>query len=178
MICNARNQRLSPTPTTILFAYLSIIFLVKIYLADLMIVFLDEIGFKMETPAQEKQREEKKLKMKKQKKKLPYWMKYFAWTLLILTSFTSAFFVVLYGFEFGKEKSAQWISALFVSFFQDVCVSQPIKILGLALFIALIVKKPAADDEEEEGEANKKQIDEEYVGRGEKQVFLKKSQMS
>lgn len=135
---------------------------------------VDEIGFKMETPAQEKQREEKKLKMKKQKKKLPYWMKYFAWTLLILTSFTSAFFVVLYGFEFGKEKSAQWISALFVSFFQDVCVSQPIKILGLALFIALIVKKPAADDEEEEGEANKKQIDEEYVGRDNQDVERKR----
>lgn len=125
----------------------------------------DEIGLKMENEAQEKRREEKQKKTKKKKKKLPYWMKYFAWTLLILTSFTSAFFVILYGFQFGKEKSAQWISALFISFFQDVCVSQPIKILGLALFIALVIKKPAEEEEEDE-ETNKKQIDEEYLDRG------------
>lgn len=119
----------------------------------------------METAEQEKQREERKLKMKKRKKKLPYWMKYFAWCLLILTSFTSAFFVVLYGFQFGKEKSAQWISALTISFFQDVCVSQPIKILGLALFIALIVKKPAEEEDDQDGNSNKKQIDEEYLNK-------------
>ena len=77
-----------------------------------------DIGLKLETEAQEKQRTDKAAKVAKQKKKLPYWMKYFAWTLLILASFTSAFFVVLYGFQFGKDKSAQWLSALFVSFFQ------------------------------------------------------------
>ena len=116
----------------------------------------------METEQQEKEREEKAKKKKKKKKKLPYWMKYFAWTLQILTSFTAAFFVVLYGFQFGKEKSAQWISALMISFFQDVCVSQPIKILGLGLFIALIIKKPAEDEDEEE----KEKIDSDTLPQG------------
>ena len=131
----------------------------------------EDIAFKMETAEQEKQREERKLKMKKKKKKLPYWMKYVAWCLLILTSFTSAFFVVLYGFQFGKEKSAQWISALTISFFQDVCVSQPIKILGLALFIALIVKKPAEEEDDQDGNSNKKQIDEEYLNKEGTAIF-------
>ena len=130
-----------------------------------------DIGLKMETAAQEKLRQEKEVKKKKQKRKLPYWMKYFAWALLILTSFTSAFFVVLYGFQFGKEKSAQWISALMVSFFQDVCVSQPIKILGLALFIALVVKKPA-EEEEEEGDSNKLKLDEEYLDKSKLYLFI------
>ena len=116
----------------------------------------------METEQQEKEREEKAKKKKKKKKKLPYWMKYFAWTLQILTSFTAAFFVVLYGFQFGKEKSAQWISALMISFFQDVCVSQPIKILGLGLFIALIIKKPAEDEDE----LDKEKINSDSLPRG------------
>ncbi|XP_065682979.1 polycystin family receptor for egg jelly isoform X2 [Hydra vulgaris] len=120
-----------------------------------------DIGLKLETLTQEKSRLEKEKKLKKQNK-LPWWMKYFSWLLLVLVSFTSAFFVVLYGFTFGKEKSAQWLSTLFLTLFQDICVSQPIKIFGLALFIALIVKKPV-DDEEEEYEGNKKQIDEEYI---------------
>ena len=98
-------------------------------------------------------------------------MKYFAWLLLVLVSFTSAFFVVLYGFTFGKEKSAQWLSALFLTLFQDICVSQPIKIFGLALFIALIVKKPQ-DDEEEDYQGNKKQIDEEYINTNRGQIFF------
>ena len=78
-------------------------------------------------------------------------MKYFAWMLNILASFTAAFFVVLYGFQFGKARSEQWFSTFFLSFIQDVFVAQPLKVLGLALFIALIVKKP---NDEEDGEVD------------------------
>ena len=44
-------------------------------------------------------------------------------------------------------------------------MSQPLKIIGMALFIAMIVKKPV-EDEEEEGGGNKIQIDEQYMGPG------------
>ena len=117
-----------------------------------------DIGLKIEND--EKKKVDGKSKPKKPKRKLPYWMKYFAWILLILTSFTAAFFVVLYGFQFGKDKSAQWISSMMISFVQDVFISQPIKILFLGLFVALIVKKP----NEEEEEDNKKKNDEEFIG--------------
>eukprot|EP00794_Sanderia_malayensis_P014077 gene14077-15546_t len=119
-----------------------------------------DIGLNLDISEQgQSQKEEDKKKKKKKKKKFPWWMKYFAWTLLILTSFTSAFFVVLYGFTFGRDKSAQWISSMLISFVQDVFVTQPMKILFLGLFIALIVKKPAEEDEED----NRRMKDEVYV---------------
>ena len=101
-------------------------------------------------------------------------MKYFAWFLNILASFTAAFFVVLYGFQFGKEKSEQWFSAFFLSFTQDVFVAQPLKVLGLALFIALVVKKPPEDEDEGESDKddedmksfNSKQKDEDFDENG------------
>ena len=121
----------------------------------------DDINFKI---SREEQREEeqKKLKKKKKKKKkmLPYWWLYVGWTLCFLTCFTAAFFVVLYGLQFGKEKSAQWISSMLVTFFQDVLISQPLKVVAVALVIALIVKKP---QEEEEEEDKKKNDDEEWL---------------
>ena len=118
----------------------------------------DDINFRISK--QERREElEKKLKKKKKKKKkvLPYWWLYFGWTLCFLTCFVAAFFVVLYGLQFGKEKSAQWITSMLVSFFQDVLVSQPIKVVAIALVIALIVKKP----QEEEEEGDKKKMDDE-----------------
>ena len=103
-------------------------------------------------------------------------MKYFAWMLNILASFTAAFFVVLYGFQFGKEKSSQWFSTFFLSFIQDVFVAQPMKVLGLALFIALILKKPNDEDDDEKdpkemGYENRIQNDEEFLSNG-KSVHL------
>ena len=139
----------------------------RINIFNIGILFSDgsDIGLKLETAVQEKERDEKAKKKKKQKKKFPYWMKYFAWMLNILASFTAAFFVVLYGFQFGKDKSEQWFSTFFLSFIQDVFVAQPLKVLGLALFIALIIKKPSEDEDEDNSNANanRKQIDEEYL---------------
>lgn len=105
-----------------------------------------------------------KKKKKKKKKLLPYWFLYIAWGICFLTCFTTAFFCVLYGLQFGKEKSAQWISSMLISFFQDVLISQPIKILGIALIIAIIIKKPP--EEEEEDEDKKKLEDEEWLHDG------------
>lgn len=48
---------------------------------------------------------------------------------------------------------------MLISFFQDVLISQPIKILAVALIIAVIIKKPAEEEEEEEGD--KKKLDDE-----------------
>lgn len=87
---------------------------------------------------------------RKKSRKLPHWCVYIAWLGVFTVSFVSAFFVTLYGFQFGKEKSAQWLASLLVSLVQDVFISQPIKVLLVALFIALLIKKP-----QEEAETNK-----------------------
>ncbi|XP_015762233.1 PREDICTED: polycystic kidney disease protein 1-like 2 [Acropora digitifera] len=123
----------------------------------------DDISFRISKQERKEEMEKKQKKKKKKKKKLlPYWFLYIAWAICFLTCFTTAFFCVLYGLQFGKEKSSQWISSMLISFFQDVLISQPIKIFGIALIIAVVVKKPAEEEGEEEGD-KKKMDDEEWL---------------
>lgn len=75
-------------------------------------------------------------------KRLPWWFVYVGWALVILTSFTAASVTLLYGIEFGVKKSTQWLLSMFFSVTQDIFVSQPLKVVGLAIFFAHILKKP------------------------------------
>ena len=59
---------------------------------------------------------------------LPYWYIYVAWLGLCLTSVVCAFFVVLYGLQFGKDVTARWISSMTITFIQDVIISEPLKV--------------------------------------------------
>ena len=64
----------------------------------------------------------------KKKKPLPHWLIYVAYLLCFLTSVASAFFVILYGFQFGKMKSDQWVVSMLVSFGQSIFILQPLKV--------------------------------------------------
>ena len=80
----------------------------------------------------------------KQPYPLPHWCKYIAWALCILASITAALFVVFYSLQFGKEKSNRWLTAVVLSCTQDILVSQPLRLLCVAVFIAYIRAKRAA----------------------------------
>ena len=80
--------------------------------------------------------------VKEKKQKLPHWFIYIGWLGMIAVTFVSAFFVTFYGFQFGKEKATKWLISLVISFLQDVFISQPIKVLFVAVLIALLIKKP------------------------------------
>jgi len=90
---------------------------------------------------------------KKQKSKtfLPHWVIYIAYTIIFVTSGTAAFFVILYGFQFGKEKSDNWMKSMMLSFWQSVLLIQPVKVLALSVLVAMIIKDPKAASEEEGG---------------------------
>eukprot|EP00794_Sanderia_malayensis_P008930 gene8930-9882_t len=77
-------------------------------------------------------------KKKKPKKKatLPHWVIYIAYALIFIGSGTSAFFVILYGFSFGKEKSEGWLVSMMV--------------VALSVLIAMIIKDPKAASGDEE----------------------------
>ena len=79
---------------------------------------------------------------KRTKRKLPHWFVYIGWLGLLVITVTSAFFVLLYGIQFGKEKATQFLISLCISFVQDAFISQPMKVLFIALFIAFLLKKP------------------------------------
>ncbi|EDO38973.1 predicted protein, partial [Nematostella vectensis] len=81
---------------------------------------------------------------------LPHFFVYVGWFGIAGVSFTSAFFVTLYGFQFGKEKASQWITSMTISFLQDVLISQPIKVFIIAVFFALFLKKLDDDDDDHE----------------------------
>lgn len=76
----------------------------------------------------EEEADGKKKDKKKKKKTLPHYFVYISYGLVFITCTVSATFTVFYGLTFGKEKSEGWISSMMISFWQDVLVSQPLKV--------------------------------------------------
>ncbi|XP_078670967.1 uncharacterized protein LOC144911067 isoform X2 [Branchiostoma floridae x Branchiostoma belcheri] len=85
---------------------------------------------------------------KKKKRLLPWWCVFFAWFLVLSTCSLSAFFTMLYGFEYGREKAEAWVLTFLTSFFFDLAISQPLKILLIGFIFALIIKKPDSLDDD------------------------------
>uniref|UniRef100_A0A3B4YES0 Polycystic kidney disease protein 1-like 2 n=1 Tax=Seriola lalandi dorsalis TaxID=1841481 RepID=A0A3B4YES0_SERLL len=77
---------------------------------------------------------------------LPWWFIFVGWLLVIATSVVSGYFTMLYGLKFGKERSINWLVSMIVSFFQSTLVIQPLKVLCLAAFFALVIKKVDEED--------------------------------
>ncbi|KAI8502519.1 hypothetical protein Bbelb_201070, partial [Branchiostoma belcheri] len=103
--------------------------------------------------------------VKRDKKKgatlLPWWCVFFAYFLVFVSCFLSAFFTMLYGFEYGREKAEAWLLTFLTSFFIDLLITQPFKIILLAVFFALILRK--VDSEDEEVPAGQLEEDEIYM---------------
>lgn len=99
----------------------------------------------------------------KKKITLPYYFVYVGWSLVFIFSTGSAAVVVLYGITFQNKKSLEWLFSSCVSFVQDVLVTQPLKVLGLAVFFALVVKKPDKGEFEITEEALKLAEDEDFL---------------
>nr|XP_023646474.1 polycystic kidney disease protein 1-like 2 [Paramormyrops kingsleyae] len=81
---------------------------------------------------------------------LPWWFVFVGWFLVAATSGVAAYFTMMYGLTYGKQKSISWLISMVVSFFESVFVTQPLKVLGFAIFFALVLKKI---DQEEYGDA-------------------------
>ncbi|XP_028812925.1 polycystic kidney disease protein 1-like 2 [Denticeps clupeoides] len=75
------------------------------------------------------------------KKGLPWWFIFVAWFLVIASTGVSAFFTMLYGLKYGKVRSISWLISTVVSFFQSLFITEPLKVLGLAIFFALVLKR-------------------------------------
>ncbi|XP_056232679.1 polycystic kidney disease protein 1-like 2 [Seriola aureovittata] len=92
--------------------------------------------------------------VKKKKKKsggcwLPWWCVFLGWFLLLSISGVSTFFTLLYGFQYGKEKSTKWVMSLGLSLFQSIFILQPLKVIGIAVFFAVLLKPVAVEESEE-----------------------------
>ena len=65
---------------------------------------------------------------------------YLAWFLFVCSCAVSATFSIFYSLMWGKSISEQWLSSMFISFTQDVTVTEPVKVFFTALFLAVILK--------------------------------------
>lgn len=59
---------------------------------------------------------------------LPWWFVFVGWLLVLATSGVSAFFTMLYGLKYGKERSVSWLISMVVSFFESLFITQPLKV--------------------------------------------------
>eukprot|EP00058_Branchiostoma_floridae_P011086 XP_002596574.1 hypothetical protein BRAFLDRAFT_98322 [Branchiostoma floridae] len=67
--------------------------------------------------------------------------------LVFVTTNTAAFFVMLYTFEFGREKAEAWLLIFLTSFLSDLILIQPVKILAMAAMFAVCFKKANKGEE-------------------------------
>ena len=72
---------------------------------------------------------------------LPWWCIFLPWLMVVLTTVTCAFFTILYTFNFGVDKSLEWVRSLITSLFSDIFVNQPLTILFVACFFTFIIKR-------------------------------------
>ncbi|KAJ6652506.1 hypothetical protein lerEdw1_011476 [Lerista edwardsae] len=79
--------------------------------------------------------------------RLPWWALLVGWALLASLSAAATFFILLYGFHYGKESSLRWLVATAVSLGQSILVLQPLKVISCALFCVLILKRADGEDE-------------------------------
>ena len=55
--------------------------------------------------------------------------------------------VVSYGLSFGNDKTYQWVTSMLVSFFSSMLITQPLKIVLIAMAIGYCIKKANYDDD-------------------------------
>ncbi|XP_016396373.1 polycystic kidney disease protein 1-like 2 [Sinocyclocheilus rhinocerous] len=88
-----------------------------------------------------------------QKKKqgwwLPWWFLFIGWFLLFAMSGISTFFTLLYGFQYGRESSIQWVITLTLSLVQSIFILQPLKVIFVAIFFAMILRPVTVENNEE-----------------------------
>ncbi|XP_077979562.1 polycystin-1-like [Glandiceps talaboti] len=103
----------------------------------------------------------KKIRKKKKKCELPWGFVYVAWFLAGASMAVAFVMTIEVAGQFGKEKSTEWLKSMAFSLIQDILISQPIKVLFLAVFYALVIKTPDKAEEDEDSPHLDK--DEEWV---------------
>lgn len=72
-------------------------------------------------------------------KGLPWWFVFVGWFLVAATSGVSAYFTMMYGLTYGKERSISWLISMVVSFFESLFITQPVKVRDKIFFFYYIL---------------------------------------
>ncbi|CAF4162103.1 unnamed protein product, partial [Adineta steineri] len=90
------------------------------------------------------------IKNKKSQFTFPWWCLFIAYTLSFMIIAVSIFFIIVKGIIFGDLKTQKWLTSVLTGFFSSIILTQPIKILGLAVFFTLFCRNPNDDKEAKE----------------------------
>ncbi|GAA51570.1 polycystic kidney disease protein 1-like 2 [Clonorchis sinensis] len=123
---------------------------------------------------EQNQAEKSTIQKRRRERSCPWQMRIFAWLFLIVSLGVAVAFTTFYGVSFGEAVCQKWLSSLFLSFFASVILTQPIKVILLALFLSFACKNSErAEDvevmQEEDalieglGRRYQLQMDEEYM---------------
>ncbi|UJR12878.1 hypothetical protein I4U23_017052 [Adineta vaga] len=72
----------------------------------------------------------------------PWWCIFIAYTLSIMIIILSIFFII--------DKTQKWLTSVLTGFLSSICLIQPIKIICLAIFFALFIRRSTNDKEEKQ----------------------------
>ncbi|XP_046579091.1 uncharacterized protein LOC124286712 isoform X1 [Haliotis rubra] len=91
---------------------------------------------------------------------LPHFCVYISWVFAFICVFLSAFFIMLYSMEWGKDISEEWLVTFILSFFESLIIMDPVKVLVLAILFAILLKtlkasKPSHFDLDHIGRMNR-----------------------
>ncbi|CAF1602837.1 unnamed protein product, partial [Adineta ricciae] len=84
---------------------------------------------------------------KRSKLTLPWWWIFIAYGVCFLLVSVSIFFIIARGIEFGDLKAQKWLTSILTGFFSSVLLTQPMKVLCLAIFFTCIIRKRNTDEE-------------------------------
>ncbi|KAG1655025.1 Polycystic kidney disease protein 1-like 2 [Nymphon striatum] len=85
---------------------------------------------------------------KKKKFTFPWWCIIIAWMLTIACILVSLFFLWAYGITFGNEKTTQWFTSLIISTLCSIFLTQPLKVVLLALVFSMVCKNLDQDEDD------------------------------
>ena len=95
-----------------------------------------------------------RMKSKDQKKKsgftLPWRCLFLVYGLCTILVALSMFFIIVRGIEFGDLKTQQWLASILTGFFSSILLTQPVKIIALAIFFACFCRNSNTDEEANE----------------------------
>lgn len=87
---------------------------------------------------------------RKKKKMLPWWCIFIAYGLCLIFVGVSILFIIARGIEFGDVKTGQWLASIISGFFSSILLTQPLKIVALAIVFTIVCRKPNEDEEAHE----------------------------
>ncbi|CAF3897839.1 unnamed protein product [Rotaria sordida] len=96
----------------------------------------------------------------------PWWCIFIAYGLSLILLSISILFIIAHGIEFGNLKARKWLTSILSVFFSSIFLTQPLKVLCLAIFFAFFFRN-SNDDNEAKEYIDENQIDlnndEEYL---------------